>query len=64
MVTKILLMAIVLIGLVISGCTEDEMRPVNNSTDMHVNASNATANVSEDVGSTGVSVPLEKPPFI
>ncbi len=57
-------MVIVLIGLVLSGCTEHGVQTDNNTTDACVNATNATANASEHVGSQSVSIPLEKPPFI
>jgi hypothetical protein len=65
MTGKTLLMAIVLIGLAISGCTEDGIRTVdNNTTDAPANTTNATANASRHEKSQSVSIPLEKPPFI
>ena len=67
MIKKILLMAIVLIGLVLSGCIEDSVRIAddNNTTDAPANVTdNVTANVSEPVESRSVSIPLERPPFI
>ena len=66
MIRKILLMAIVLIVLAISGCTEDGSQMAeNNTTDAPANvADNVTANASEHVGRQGVSIPLERPPFL
>ena len=64
MIKKTLLMVIVLIGLVLSGCIEDGIQTVNNTMDACVNATNTTANASEHVGSQSVSIPLEKPRFI
>ena len=64
MIKKMLSMAIVLIVLAISGCTENDIQTVNNTTDAPANTTNATANASEHAGSQGVSIPLEKPPFI
>ena len=64
MLKKTLLMAMVLIVLVISGCTENGIQTVNNTTCTHTNTTNATANVSEHAESQSVSIPLEKPPFI
>ena len=64
MIKKILLMAIVLVSLVLSGCTENGIQTVNNTTDTCMNTTNANANVSEHEESQGVSIPLEKPPFI
>ena len=65
MIRKILLMAIVLIVLAISGCTEDGAQIAeNNTTDAPANANNATANASEHVERQSVSIPLEKPPFL
>ena len=60
MIKKTLLMAIVLIVLVISGCTEHETQMANNTTD----ATNATANASEPADSQSISIPLERPPFL
>ena len=66
MIRKILLMAIVLIVLAISGCTEDGIQTVdNNTTDAPANVTdNATANASEHVERQTVSIPLERPPFL
>ena len=66
MIRKILLMAIVLIVLAISGCTEDGAQMVeNNTTDVPANVTdNVTANASEHVESQSVSIPLERPPFL
>ena len=65
MTGKILLMAAVLIGLVVSGCTEQDVRPADNTTtDAPANATNDTLNASEQAGSQSVLIPLEKPPFI
>jgi len=66
MIRKILLMAIVLIVLAISGCTEDGTQMAeNNTTDAPANVTdNVTANASEHVESQSVSIPLERPPFI
>ena len=64
MTGKTLLMAIVLIGLAISGCTEHETQMVNNTTDTCMNATNATVNASEHADRQSISIPLEKPPFI
>ncbi len=66
MIRKILLMAIVLIVLAISGCTENGAQIAeNNTTDAPANVTdNVTANASEHVGSQSVSIPLERPPFL
>jgi len=64
MIRKTLLVVIVLIGLVLSGCTEHEIETVNNTADTCMNATNTTTNASEYVGNQSVSIPLEKPPFI
>ena len=66
MIRKILLMAIVLIVLAISGCTENGAQMAeNNTTDAPANVTgNVTANASEHVGSRSVSIPLERPPFL
>ena len=64
MVRKTLLVVIVLIGLVLSGCIGDGVQTVNNTTDACVNATNTTTNASEHAGSQSVSIPLEKPRFI
>ena len=63
---KTLLMAIVFIGLMLSGCVEEGVRTAdNNITDVPANVTdNATANTSAHVESRSVSIPLEKPPFI
>ena len=63
MTGKTLLMAIVLIGLAISGCTEHETQMVNNTTDTCVNATNAM-NASEHADRQSISIPLERPPFL
>ncbi|MCD4651428.1 MAG: hypothetical protein K8S56_06545 [Candidatus Cloacimonetes bacterium] len=52
MTRKILLMATVLIGLAISGCTEQSIRTVDNTTDAQTNATNAAVNTSEQAGNT------------
>jgi PBP1b-binding outer membrane lipoprotein LpoB len=64
MIRKTLVMVIVLIGLVLSGCTEHGVQTDNDTTDTCMNATNATANASENVSSQSVSIPLEKPRFI
>ena len=66
MIRKILLMAIVLIVLAISGCTEDGAQTAdNNTTDAPANVTdNITANASEHVERQSASIPLERPPFI
>ena len=66
MIRKILLMAIVLIVLVISGCTENGARTAeNDTTDAPANVTgNVTANASEHLERQSVSIPLERPPFI
>ena len=66
MIKKTLLMAIVLIVLAISGCTENDIQTVNNTTDAPTNTTNATANASEQgyAESQSVSIPLERPPFL
>ena len=64
MIRKTLVVVIVLIGLVLSGCIEHEIETVNDTTDTCTNATNATANASERAGSQGISIPLEKPRFI
>jgi len=64
MIKKTLLMVIVLMGLVLSGCIEDGTQTVNGTTDTCMNATNTTTNVSEHVGNQSVSIPLEKPRFI
>ncbi len=65
MIKKILLMAIVLIVLTISGCTENGAQIAkNNTTYAPVNVTdNVTTNASERVESESVSIPLERPPF-
>ncbi|KAF5416403.1 MAG: hypothetical protein C5S48_03140 [Candidatus Methanogaster sp.] len=52
MTRKILLMATVLIGLVISGCTEESIRTANDTTDIETNATNAAVNTLEQTGNT------------
>ena len=66
MIRKILLMAIVLIVLAISGCTEDRAQIAeNDTTDAPANVTdNVTANASEHVERQSVSIPLERPPFL
>gem|GEM_PF-3015861 len=66
MTGKILLIMIVLVGLVLSGCIENGVQVAdNNTTDASANVSdNVTANASEHVERRSVSIPLEKPPFI
>ena len=66
MIKKTLLMAIVFIVLAISGCTENDIRTVNNTTDTPANTTNATANASEKeyAENQSVSILLERPPFI
>lgn len=66
MIRKILLMAIVLIVLAISGCTENGAQMAeNDTTDAPANVTdNVTANASEHVESRSVSIPLERPPFL
>ena len=64
MIRKTILVVIVLIGVVLSGCVEDGVQTVNNTTETCMNATNNTTNESEHVGSQSVSIPLEKPPFI
>ena len=66
MIRKILLMAIVLLVLAISGCTEDGAQIAEtNTTDAPANVTdNVTANASEHVESQTVSIPLERPPFL
>ncbi|PXF56626.1 MAG: hypothetical protein C4B59_16605 [Candidatus Methanogaster sp.] len=66
MIRKILLMAIILIVLAISGCAENGVRTAdNNATDAPANVTdNVTANASEHVERQSVSIPLERPPFI
>ena len=66
MIRKILLMAIVLIVLAISGCTENgAWIAENNTTDAPANVTdNVTANASEHVERQSVSIPLERPPFL
>ena len=66
MIRKILLMAIVLIVLAISGCTENGAQIAeNNTTDAPANVTdNVTANASEHLERQSVSIPLERPPFI
>ena len=66
MIRKILLMAIVLIVLAISGCTENGAQMAeNNTTDAPANVTgNVTANASEHLERQSVSIPLERPPFL
>jgi len=66
MIRKILLMAIVLIVLAISGCTENGAQMAeNNTTDAPANVTdNVTANASEYAESQSISIPLERPPFL
>lgn len=66
MIRKILLMAIVLIVLAISGCTENGAQMAeNDTTDAPANVTDkVTANASEHVESRSVSIPLERPPFL
>ena len=66
MIKKTLSMVIVLIVLVISGCTEDGAQIAeNDTTDAPANVTdNATANASEHEERQSVSIPLEKPPFL
>ena len=64
MIRKTLLVVIILIGLVLSGCIEDGVQTVNNTTETDINATDTTTNASEHVGSQSVSIPLERPRFI
>nr|QNO48395.1 hypothetical protein GLNMMLEO_00004 [Methanosarcinales archaeon ANME-2c ERB4] len=66
MIRNILLMAVVLIVLAISGCTENDVQMAeNNTTDAPANVTdNVTANASEHVERQSVSIPLERPPFL
>ena len=66
MIRKILLMAIVLIVLAISGCTGNGAQMAeNNTTDAPANVTgNVTANASEHLERQSVSIPLERPPFL
>ena len=68
MTRKTLFVVIVLIGMAVSGCTENSTRMAdNNSTDAPANMTdNATANASEQdhAGRQSVAIPLERPPFI
>jgi PBP1b-binding outer membrane lipoprotein LpoB len=66
MIKRTLLMAIVLSGLAISGCTENGAQTAdNNTTDAPANVTdNVTANASDHVERQSVSIPLERPPFI
>ena len=66
MIKTILLMAIVLTVLAISGCTEDGAQIAeNNTTDAPANVTdNVTANASEHEVGQSVSIPLERPPFL
>ncbi|MEA1863971.1 MAG: hypothetical protein U9N46_02025 [Euryarchaeota archaeon] len=68
MTRKTLFIVIVLIGLAVSGCTENGTRVAdNNSTDAPANVTdNATANASgqDPVRRQSTAIPLERPPFI
>ncbi len=66
MIRNILIFAIVLIGLIISGCTETDVQSANNTTDIPDNVSNTTtvANNSEQADNQSMMIPLQKPPFI
>ena len=66
MIKKILVMAIILTVLAISGCTENGAQIAeNNTTDAPANVTgNVTANASEHVESRSASIPLERPPFL
>ena len=66
MIRKILFFTIVLIGLIISGCTETEVHSADNITDIPDNVSNTTIepNSSEQPDNQSMMIPLQKPPFI
>ena len=68
MTGKILLIVVVLVGLVLSGCIENGVQVADdNTTDASANVSdNVTANASEQdhAERQSVSIPLERPPFI
>ena len=66
MIKKILVMAIILTVLAISGCIENGAQMAeNNTTDAPANVTgNVTANASEHVERQSVSIPLERPPFL
>ena len=66
MIRIILFFTIVLIGLIISGCTETEVHSADNSTDIPDNVSNTTIepNSSEQPDNQSMMIPLQKPPFI
>ena len=67
MIKKILLLTIILTGLTLSGCIEDDVQMTagNNTTDAPAKMTdNDTTNESEPVESQSVSIPLERPPFI
>ncbi|KAF5412951.1 MAG: hypothetical protein C5S47_00330 [Candidatus Methanogasteraceae archaeon] len=70
MIKKILLMATVLTGLAISGCTEQSIQTVNDTMDIRTNTTNAAVNISEQAGNATAPVNndfsfifnLEEPP--
>jgi outer membrane murein-binding lipoprotein Lpp len=67
---KILVMAIVLLGLILSGCIENSTHTVNSTTAGPTNATNATVNTSEQPANNtshadndfSLTFTLEKPP--
>ena len=52
MMRKTLLMATVLIGLMVSGCTEQNIQTINNTANIQTNATDAAVNTSAKVGNT------------
>jgi len=66
MIKKIIVVAIVLTVLAISGCTENGAQiSENDATDAPANVTgNVTANASEHLERQSVSIPLERPPFL
>jgi outer membrane lipoprotein SlyB len=65
MIKTILVMAIVLTVLAISGCIENGAQTADDNTaDAPANTTNATANASEHVERQSASIPLERPPFL
>ena len=65
---KLILISIMILSLLVSGCTEPDIQPVSHvvtdTTDMSANITGGVINTSNQADIESVSIPLKKPPFI
>lgn len=65
---RVFLMAIIILAVLISGCIEPDVQPVNqtvnDTTDAPGNITSSAQNTSDKADTRSVSIPLKKPPFI